>query len=196
MRRVLVSAVVCVLALAGSAEAKAKPLVITDLTGDANGVNGQGFGAPVPDTATGPASVTGADITSLTLTNLFKGKKPKGFTVTLRTAGPLVDQVQYGAVLVASAPCGGTDRIQLGRQGLGAASVDLAICQGADGTGMDSTTVGYSTADSAKGVITWQIYPGLFPAGTTISLDYASTSAFVVGVADELRSDKVFTYGR
>ncbi|MBV9097016.1 MAG: hypothetical protein JO079_03070, partial [Frankiaceae bacterium] len=62
---------------AGAAAPKSGDLHVTDPTGDANGINGQGIGAPVPSQSTGPASVAGADITSIDLKTLWVGKGKK-----------------------------------------------------------------------------------------------------------------------
>jgi hypothetical protein len=76
------------LALHANAAAPAS-LALTDLTGDANGLNGQGLQS-TPDTATGPASYSGMDFTKVTLANLGKSVKAcTGFTLTMEFAGPV-----------------------------------------------------------------------------------------------------------
>lgn len=62
-----------------------KPVSITDIAGDGNGLNGQGF-QDAPGTAT-PSNYSGGDIVGISwITNGTK-LKPKGFTVTMTLSG-------------------------------------------------------------------------------------------------------------
>lgn len=72
--------------LALGATAAVKPLVLTDISGDANALNDQGFGAGVDNNAT-PVSETSADIVKATLANTVVRKKCTGFTLTMEFAG-------------------------------------------------------------------------------------------------------------
>jgi hypothetical protein len=72
--------------LALGATAAPKPLVLTDIAGDANALNDQGLGQGVDNNAT-PVSEAAADIVKTTLANTFKGKKCTGFTITMEMAG-------------------------------------------------------------------------------------------------------------
>lgn len=58
-----------------------KPLVITDKTGDANGINSQSELAPADPSQSGPSQYTAADIVSVTVARMDDGKKVTGFSV-------------------------------------------------------------------------------------------------------------------
>lgn len=193
-RLALVTAAAAALALALPAGAATKPaLHISDPVGDANGVNGQGFGAPVPSRSTAPASVSGADITSIDFRTKFIGtgqkRRPYGFDVTLKLAGAL----QRGATIVVtmdtSVPCGESSRIQLG---YGTSS--LAVCQGGQGS-TATTQVGTWDASKDGKSVTWHIDP-IFKPGVTMTNVSGSTSVFVLGVFDEVSSGGVYKYGK
>lgn len=199
MRRLSFALAATAVLVAGtSAHAASRPLVLTDPTGDANGVNSQAVGLPLPSTSSSPASASGADLTTVTVTNLFKGKgraaKPAGITVTLKTAGALQQGVNFVVTMDTSKPCGDSSRVQLGYSNAPVVNSQLAICQSA-AAGGTSTTIGSVEADTAKGVITWTLDGSAFSKGTTISNFDASSTVFVVGVFDELHSDAVFRYG-
>ena len=199
MRRTALALAAAATVFAGqSAHAAAKPLVLADLTGDANGVNSQAIGLPLPPTSTAAASVKGADIVSLTLTNVFKGKgklaKPAGMTVTLKLNGAIQQGVNFVVTMDTSTPCGPSSTIQLGYEDAPLLNNGLAICQSADAGG-DSATIGSTSVDAEKGVITWTIDGSVLSKGTKVSGIEASSTVFVLGVFDDLISDKVFTYG-
>ena len=196
MRRhttLILSAASALLVMAHPSSAAAKPFTVTDAIGDANGVNSQSLGLPVPSTST-PADVSGADITKIEFVNYFKGtgkaRKPMGFDVTLRLAAPLQQGVLVTVTMETSRPCGESSTIQLGYS----ASSKLAICQSAD-PGGTSTDIGSWEVSSDGKSITWSIQAVLKP-GTKIDTINATTSVFVLGVFDEATSDDVFTYGR
>ena len=172
--------------------APAKPaLHISDPAGDANGVNGQGFGAPVPSMSTSPASVSGADITGIDFRTNFAGKGKRrhadGFSVTLKLAAPLQKGVLITVTMDASAPCGPSNTIQLG---YGTSS--LAVCQTSGTTNDD---IGSWEVSDDKTSITWDIAP-VFKPGTTITNVNATTSVFVLGVFDEAKSSAIYKYGK
>jgi hypothetical protein len=195
MRRLPAFAVTAtaLLVLAHPSAAVTKRFHIADPTGDANGVNGQGFGMPVPSAATGPAEVAGADIVGLELVNRFKAtgkaRKASGFDVVLHLAAPLQQGTVITVTMDTSAPCGGSNRIQLG-----AGTSSLATCQPATTTG-SGTTIGTTEVSSDRKSVTWSL-DNLFKAGTKVTNFYASSSVFVLGVFDEATSDAAFTYGR
>ena len=89
LRPVLALAVAGLTALTLNAQAAGlSNLSFTDISGDANGLNGQGIVTGTPDAATDPLSYAGMDFTKVTLANL--GKKAKdctGFTLTMEFAG-------------------------------------------------------------------------------------------------------------
>lgn len=177
--------------LAHPSGAAAKRFHIADLAGDANGVNGQGFGFPVPGQSTAPAQVSGADILGIDVTNRFKGsgkaRKPAGFDVVVHLAAPLQQGVLLTLTMNTSVPCGDSSTIQLG-----AGTSSLAICQSSDPS-KAGATVGSAEVDGKD--VHWTI-DDLFKAGTKIDAFSATTSVFVLGVFDEAGSDAVFTYGK
>jgi hypothetical protein len=184
---------VALIALAAPSGAAARRFHIADATGDANGINGQGIGLPLPSTATGPAELAGADITGIDLVNRFRGagkaRKASGFDVTLHLAAPLQQGTVITVTMVTSAPCGDSSTIQLG-----AGTSALAICQSSK-TGSAGATIGSTEVSADKKSILWSI-DNLFKAGTKITSFYASSSVFVLGVFDEAASDATFTYGK
>lgn len=68
--------------------APAKPLVLTDQAGDANGVNGQGLVTEGPEGTAGGPSQAQYDIKSVTFAPLTKGKTCLGYTATMELTGP------------------------------------------------------------------------------------------------------------
>lgn len=199
MRRTpaLVASLLTAAAIAHPAGAATPPgLHVADLLGDANGVNSQDLGLPLPATST-PAAVKPLDIAGFDVVNLFKGKgktrKPAGFTFRLRFAGPLQDGVNVTVTMATSTPCGESSTIQLGYQKTPALTNALAICQSADPSG-SSTTIGATEVAADGTSITWTM-DKVLPARTAITDFSASTSVFVVGVFDELTSDRTFVYG-
>ncbi len=180
-----------VLVLAHPAGAASKKFHIADAAGDANGVNGQGVGLPIPGTSTGPAQVAGADILGIDVTNRFKGsgktRKPAGFDVVLHLAAPLQQGTVLTVTMNTSVPCGDTSTIQLG-----AGTSSLAICQSSDPSKAGATV---GSTEVVGNDVHWTI-DNLFKAGTKVDSFYASTSVFVLGVFDEASGDGVFTYGK
>src|SRR4051794_32908159 len=134
-RRIALAIAAAALAIsAHPAGAATRPgLHITDAAGDANGINGQGFGAPVPSQSTSPASVAGADITRVDLVTRFVGKgrhrKADGFDVTLKLAGRLQQGTVVTVTMDTSRPCGPSSTIQLGY-----GTSKLATCQSPAGS--------------------------------------------------------------
>ena len=84
-RPALALAAVATALLAAGATAAPKPLVLEDVTGDANALNDQGFGLGVDNNST-PVSEAAADIVKATLANTFAGKTCTGFTITMEMA--------------------------------------------------------------------------------------------------------------
>lgn len=71
--------------LALGASAAAKPLVLEDVKGDANALNGQGV-VPSVDNNSTPVSYGPTDIVKTTLANTMAGKTCTGFTITMEFA--------------------------------------------------------------------------------------------------------------
>lgn len=112
----LVAAVTVAVALANVAYAapklpRAKPLVITDPAGDANGINGQGrptiSGQQTPDVpsqSTPPAQRSAADIVQVALDRVDDTKMVKGLKVTMKlSAAP--DRATVYRVVFTTAAC-------------------------------------------------------------------------------------------
>lgn len=177
-----------------AAAAKSGALHVIDPAGDANGINGQGFGISAPSVSTSPASLSGADITKIDLvTNFVRKHKTRhavGFDVVLKLAAPLQKGVLITVTMDTSVPCGDTSTIQLA-YGTSA----LAVCQTPAGSSTSNDTIGDWEASDDGTTITWHIAP-IFKPGVKISNIYASTSVFVLGVFDEASSQGVFTYGK
>jgi hypothetical protein len=198
MRTYLALASASLVVLLGATAGAAAPagLKVTDPAGDANGVNSQGLGLglPVPSIATAPAQLGGGDLVGLDFRTVFRGKKAKAFTVTMRLSEPVQQGVNYLATMQTSVPCGTSSIIQLGYQDTGALVNQLAICQSAD-PGGTSTTLGNGELAADGRSIVWTISPDFKP-GVKVDALYAASSVFVLGVFDELTSDRVYTYGR
>ena len=93
MRRFLTTAaVVCVAAgsLAFSSNGSAPEYLFTDVAGDANAINGQGFDDATGDTPTGPAQVASADILGFRSTGVYVRQVAEDGSVTHRQT-----QVQF-----------------------------------------------------------------------------------------------------
>ena len=173
---------------------------ITDATGDANGFNDQGVGAPVPEQS-GPAEYSGADITSVTFASTFITKKvrrkivktPTGFTVTMALAGPPGPETFYR--IQATVPSCSDLFIEYGTDAVkGGTAMRCPALPGA-------TAVAYTipAAVVKDNTITWTVPISVLPAGTTLTqlnaqtrlnpavvtapqIDYASSTAtFTVG---------------
>lgn len=196
MRTRLALVALPLVALLGHAAGAAAPagLRVADPAGDANGVNGQNAGLPVPSTSTAPAQLAGADIVRLDLSTVFKGKKAKALRITLRLSDAVQQGVNYLVTMTTSVSCGTSSTIQLGYQDTGALVNSLALCQAAEAGGT-STDLGDAELGADGRSIVWTLSPDFKP-GVRLSDLYASTSVFVLGVFDELVSDRVYTYGR
>ncbi|MDX6198773.1 MAG: hypothetical protein QOJ79_1924 [Actinomycetota bacterium] len=200
-RRGLVSIALAagVVALAVPSQA-AGGLTVTDAVGDANGLNSQALGLPVPSTSTAPADVAAADITSLAFKTVYRtvgGRRvPHGFTITLKLAAAPTEDVLYGLTADISSTCDGTNStMQFGHQDLGPLSTDLAVCQQPAGSAGTAVDIGTTEVDAAKQTITWTVNPDA-PIGAKVTNIQATTSVFVLGVFDELTSPGTFVYGK
>ena len=179
------------------AQAAAKgDLHITDLAGDANGINDQELALPIPPKSTAPASIASADILGIDVTTDYHkvGSKrvARGTKVVLRLAGPVQVGINYGVTATAPASCGDSTTIQLGYESLAKTRTALAVCQAADPAGT-GTTIG--TTDTSGNTITWIIAFGMKP-GQVITHFYASSSVFVAGVFDACSSNGRYIYAK
>lgn len=171
-------------------------LLVKDANGDANGVNGQGFFSAGGGVSSNPASFKAADIVSLRFATSFhkvgRFEVADGTVITMKVSGPIGPGVNYGVTATLSSPCyGDSTTIQLGYEDLYASKSALAICQASGGT---SPSVGGVTVDHENRTITWTIDAKLKPGGKITDIS-ATSSVFVVGVFDELTTDKAYVYG-
>lgn len=166
MRARLLLAATAAAAVAVSLPASAatpKPQV-TDATGDANGVNGQGVATGGPSFSS-PASVAGADVVSVTFATTFKKvgtkKVPTGFTVALKLAAAPMSKVIYRVTAVSS-QC--TD---LFFEYVAAGST-VVRCPASDPTKPD-TEYKVPAAKVTGSTITWRIPATAIPVGSTFT---------------------------
>ena len=91
-RRRLALALAVAAVVAGAASAGAAgpaPVVLTDLAGDANGINDQGVVPQSVEFATAPASYGGLDFTRVSLTSVGTAKACRGFILSMEFAAPV-----------------------------------------------------------------------------------------------------------
>ena len=183
------------------AHAAAPKPQITDATGDANGFNDQGAGAPIPEQS-GPADDSSADIKSVTFASTFTTKKvkrktvkvPTGFTVTMELAAAPGPETFYR--IQATIPSCSDLFIEYGTD---VATAGTAMrCPALPG----ATAVDYTIPDAAvkANTITWTVPVSVLPAGTTLTGLYASTRLNPVLVTapqmDGASSTATFTVGK
>jgi len=174
---------------------------ITDPTGDANGFNDQGAGAPIPEQSS-PADDSGADITSVTFVSTFVTKKvkrrtvktPTGFTVTMALAAAPSPETFY--------------RIQATLPDCSDLFIEYGTDVATGGTSMrcpalpGSTQVDYTIPDAVVkgGNITWTVPISVFPKGTTLTQLIASTrlnpAVVTAPQMDSATSSATFTVGK
>jgi hypothetical protein len=193
--------VACVAGFAAPSVAATPRPQVTDPKGDANGLNDQGVGAPVPSAST-PVEDSGADILSVLFQSTFttKGHKkvPSGMTITLTLAAPPTPEHIYRVTATAPSCSGGAQLFFEYTTTVGAASPGGARCPGT----VKSTAVPVTSVVTKGDSIVWtlplsvSIAKGehltglgadvrleLTQPGTTIpAIDEASGSAtFIVG---------------
>lgn len=201
------------------ASAAPKPVKITDLAGDANAINGQGFSTAVPATSTAPAQVAGADILSIsfltmTTTQKVKGKTvtvPNGLQVTMTLAAPPQVNVLFRATPVPA----GCSTFSLSYSKLADGGETSGLRHNCPGFVKDLPTdtyedAGVDSAVASGSTITWKmrakkalpaaVVPGTvfktlsghtrFYAGTT------TTGGATVPALDEAAGAGTFTYGK
>ena len=195
---------IAVVALPGHAATAPKPQ-ITDPSGDANAINDQGLGSPVPSVpsvSTGPADDSAADISSVTFASTFKVKKvkgktvkvPTGFTVTMKLGAAPVPETFY-RITAAIPSC--TDLfIEYGTDvAAGGTAMRCPALPGATGTD-------YSVPDAVvkDSTIVWTIPVSALPAGTTLSTLHAETrfnpAVITAPAIDVASGSATFTVGK
>jgi len=192
---------IAVAALPGHAATAPKPQ-ITDPTGDANSLNGQGIVTSGPEAAT-PADLSAADITRVLFQTTFKTKKvhnktvrvPTGSTLTLTTASaPTQVQVLYR--VTAAAP-GCDSEIFFEYESSPATGTNDVRCAHAD---LTSTDYGVPAAIVKGNSIVWSLPLKAFPVGTTLSGLATETRGnpglLYAPVIDEGSSSATFTVGQ
>ncbi|MDQ1705791.1 MAG: hypothetical protein QOF18_2157 [Frankiaceae bacterium] len=182
--------------------ATTKPQV-TDATGDANAINGQGEPASVPSQST-PADVSAADIVSVRfattfVTKVVKGKKVKtatGMTATMTlAAAPTVPFINYR---ISTSAAGCSNLFFEYSTSPGGRGTDLR-CPGA--VPLVSTDTLYAVKSAVKGsTITWTVPIKSLPVGTTLSSLEADTRfnpvKLTVPAIDIATSGNTFTVGQ
>jgi len=197
---VLAGTAAALLALVLPTSAAPKPQ-LTDLAGDANGVNGQALGLPVPGVATAPASHAGADILSVTLATVWKKvgtrKRANGFSITLQLAAAPAEGTTYNISADVPGTCDGSGtHLTIGSWRNPLVENHFANCDspGEDPTGTGTSVEADYAEDAAKHTITWTIAAGMAKGAKVLNVTAAS-SVFVLGVFDEASGSKPFTYG-
>lgn len=169
---------IAVAALPGHAATAPKPQ-ITDPSGDANAVNDQGVGAPIPSASTGPADDAAADISSVAFTSTFKIKKvkgkkvkvPTGFTATMKLGAAPVPETFYR--ITTSIPSCDSLFIEYGTDvATGGTAMRCPALPGGDETD-------YTIPDAVvkANTIVWTVPVAALSAGTTLSALHAETRA-------------------
>jgi hypothetical protein len=172
---------------------------IVDPVGDANGVNGQAFGLPVPSVST-PVDATMADILSVRFSTVFKkvGRKrvPKGMQVVMTLADAPQTGFYYAVSATVPKTCDGAGTtLALAHLDEKVTHVDTVSCEDTSNVGSTTNLGTDVVVDAAAHTVTWTFDPGL-PVGTRFTDITADTSAFVVGVYDDAASATPYVYGR
>jgi hypothetical protein len=196
---------IAVAALPGHAATAPKPQ-ITDPTGDANGLNGQGVVTGTPEPST-PADASGADIKSVLFQSTFKTrtvhgtvkKVPTGFTITMTlAAAPSVPNVIYR--VASSGPS--CDSLFFEYSTAVSGSDGSARC--AASLPQTSGPVGVTSVVVKGNSVIWTVPVKSLPAGQTLSSLDAQTR-FISGTPgvsltapqyDEATSSGSFTIGK
>lgn len=155
---------------------------VVDPAGDANGLNDQLLGKPLPNPnqSTAPASYSSADITSVLFQTAYvkKGRKqvPAGFTATLTLAGA-PDANTFYDVDVSTPVC--PDTLQFQYSTFNQFETNVVTCY--DGNNFNDYAVPPATISG--NTITWTVPLAAVPAGTVFSSISAYTGQGPFGVA-------------
>ena len=218
MRKAIALAAVAALAFgaAGGADAavktkptpklpKAAPLVATDISGDGNGINGQGFDnitGQDPSQAT-PSDRSAGDITKLTIARTDDTKTVTGLQVTLSLSAP-PDRGTFYRVS-SSVPACTTFWFQYGVDMTGAPTPgNLRHNCAGDGSGVVPATVNVDIPTVVKGNdIIWTLPIKMFPAGVklgnvieAIKVETRGYAQVTAPVIDRLTTDKTYKIGQ
>jgi hypothetical protein len=152
--------------------AKAKPVVITDKAGDANGINSQSHAIPADPSQSGQGGRTAADILSVSVGRLDDGKKVLGMRATFTLAAAPDQGTIYR--IQSSAPACSTFWISYNFPVGGAPTASLRE----NCTGTAATTV-LTTVKVVDKTITidlpYKVLPKLIKPGTVLSGIFGET---------------------
>jgi hypothetical protein len=199
-RLTALAAVACVASVAVPSLAATPRAQVTDPQGDANGLNDQGLGLPVPSVST-PAEDQAADIVSVlfqsTFTTKAHKKVPTGMTITLTLAAPPVPEHIY-RVTATGPTCSSAQLFFEYTTTIGVSPPGTARCPGT----VKSTDVTVSSVVAKGNTITWtvplsaNIQKGehLTDLGADVRLELSKPGATVPAI-DEASSTATFTVG-
>ena len=201
MRRSFVTAAAFGSAVALCSGAQAAPAPqLTDPTGDANGVNSQSIGLPLPSQSA-PVGVAAADIVSAAFTTTYAkvGRKqvPRGVRITLTTAAAPQENTVYNVSAVVASTCDGKDGTELSASFQlvsGGAVSSFVNCGPRGSTSTTDIAMGEGVVDASARTVTWQVDGSYLRPGAVLSSISADTSVFVVGVYDDATSAGTYTY--
>jgi hypothetical protein len=174
---------------------------VTDPTGDANGLNDQGFGLPIPGVST-PVEDSGADIVSVlfhsTFTTKAHKKVPTGMTITLTLAAPPAPEHIY-RVTANGSTCSGAQLFFEYTTAVGASPPGDARCPGT----VKSTDVAVTSVVASGDTITWTVPLSggltkgerLSGLGADVRIELSKPGTTVPAI-DEASSTASFTVGK
>lgn len=200
MRRLTVPVLTALATCAAlSLPASAAAPQLTDPTGDANGVNSQSIGLPLPSQSA-PVGVAAADIVSTAFTTTYKkvGRKqvPHGLRIVLTLAAAPQENTVYGVTATVPDGCdgkGGTD-LSASYQLIAGVVSGFVNCGPHGSADTTDIAMGDAVVDAAKRTVTWDVYGDTLKPGSVFEEIAADTSVFVVGVFDEAKGDASYTY--
>lgn len=201
MRKPLVLAAVAVAtvalaapALAGPKLAKAAPLTVRDVAGDANFVNGQGVrevpGAPVPSIR------AGADILSVSLGRTDDGKKVKALTASMTLSAPPEQGSQFRIAM--SAPGCSVYYIEF-EYPVEVLTGGGTLRENCSGESVFNDISAAIDGNTIKWSIPVKSLPGGISLGTVLSVKYGQTNletAAIIPAFDEVQINKTFKVGQ
>lgn len=186
-------------AAAGPKLAKPKPLVVKDLAGDANFVNGQGGLLPAdPGSFATPVQDAGSDIISFTLTRKDNGRKVTALVAKLTLAAAPASERNF-RIRMSSPECSTYFIEYDSSTALGASASLRENCD------PDSPTAAFNPIDAvvSGSTITWTIpinsLPGDVKLGTVLEVQGAQVSvetAVIIPGVDEVVVAKSFKVGQ
>jgi hypothetical protein len=176
---------------------KAKPLVVKDATGDANGLNSQGGLLPDPGAQATPVQDAGSDIVSFTLTRKDDGRKVTALVAKMTlAAAPAADR--NFRIRMSSPECS-TYFLEYDTSSALGAGANLRNACG------DATGATFSPIDAvvSGSTITWTVpvkgLPGDVKLGTPLTVQGAQVSvetAVIIPGLDEVLTDATFKVGQ